>query len=422
MAVSNFFDYVIVGGGIAGTTAAETIRLHDHSGSILIISGESEVLYSRVLLPKYLQGKLAREKMYLRALDNYTKNGIDVALGQEVVGVNFDTRELITSEEKKISFRKMLVASGGRPNAWNVPGGESTRVLRFQTLHDTDIARACMTEHRGSSISEAVVVGGGFIGLEFMDAALAHGYKTHLFLQKKNLFSGLYDEAGAKIFESTLEQNNIVLHPDTVVARLEESSDGLTVYGSHETVIKNAAWCGVGIGLKKNLVVFEGSGIEIGRGVRTNSFLETSLKDVWAAGDIAEYHDAIFNERRIVGTWTNSFMQGKVAGANMAGVRTEFKTVSTYSAKNLGLHITHVGMVENLERGEYIVRVWPGGTAYERLFMRDGILVGAVLINRFQDKVALSALIEVGARIAPYADKISDIHFDVSVLVQEFKK
>ena len=416
MAGSASFDYLIVGGGIAGVTAAQTIRSRDRNGTILIVSQERESLYSRVLLPSYVRGSISREQVYLRGFDDYTKNDIDLALGQEVIGINFDTREAITSEEKKISFRKMLAATGGEPAQWQVPGGESPRVLRLQTLADADHAREYIT----SGATEAIIVGDGFIALEFVGLAAAFGSSSHLFLRGKKMFGDLYDKEGAKILQHHLERSGATVYPETTISRLEENGGVLTAYAGRDTEVKGA-WCGVGAGIKRNLGVFVGSGIDIKKGIRTNSFLEASLPNIWAAGDIAEYFDIISGEYRMVGNWTNAFLQGKVAGINMSAsdpsARAEFRAVPSYSIASLGFHITHIGKTEDIAGMQDVVRIWPGGGAYERLFLENGILKCAVLVNRFQDKVAVARLIEQKTNISGKINEIKNVNFDVSSLL-----
>ena len=359
MATPGFFDYLIVGGGIAGVTAAETIRSRDRSGNILIVSKEREPLYSRVLLPNYVRGKIAREKVYLRTFDDYTKHGIDLALGQEVVGVNFDTRQVVTSEEKKISFGKILISAGGEVMPWDIAGVASDRVLRLQTIADADRCRARMS---GAS-SEAIVVGGGFIGLEFIESAVAYGYQAHLFLQEAHYFGDIYDLRGSEIIESNFARNGVAVYPETSLSKIEEDAAGLIARGGRDIMVKGA-WVGVDIGVKRNLAVFAGSGLQIGKGIRTDSFLQTGVPGVWAAGDIAEYFDPIFGQYRMLGNWTNAFMQGRIAGVNMSAEDSsgsmEFRTVSGYSITHLGLQITHIGKTEGGSAGRDLQTVHLG--------------------------------------------------------------
>lgn len=420
MAKLAYYDYLIIGGGIAGVTAAETIRANDREGSIAIISNEGDPLYSRVLLPSYLRRKLDREKVYLRTMEDYSRRGIDLALGEEVVGVNFDTRQVVTSREKGISFKKMLIATGGTPIPWHIPGSESSRVLRLQTIADADRARTVIGEQASDPNRAAVVVGGGFIGLEFIETAVAYGYPVHFFIREKKCFGDQFDDAGWDILASNFARRGVIVHPETEIQHIEEAG-GLVraAFGRGEAVAGN--WIGLGIGVAKNFGVFSGSGIDIRRGIRADKFLQTSIPGVWTAGDVAEFYDVTLDEYRIVGNWTNAFLQGKAAGANMsradASHQTEFRAVSSYSITNLGLQLTQLGATQPAESRETVTRLWPAGTAYERLFLEKGVLKGALLINRFADKIPLSKLIDRKTDLNGALERLRDVNFNVAELL-----
>ncbi|MDA1334535.1 MAG: FAD-dependent oxidoreductase [bacterium] len=387
-----FYDYLIIGGGIAGTTAAETIRLHDAQGSIGVITNESEPLYSRVLLPSYIRKKIEREKVFLRSEDHYTNRRIDYIVNEEVLSVNFDTHELLTKSERKIAFTKLLISTGGTPNKWNVKGGDHDRIVRMQTIKDADRVRALFLQAQEKGGGSTVVVGGGFIGLEFMETSVAYGFETHVILREQKIFGDLIDDQGWSMLLPSFERSRITIHPETEV-RLIEDNAGNPVVKTNTRLNLEAQVVGCGIGIKRNLSAFEGMGLEIQKGIKTNQFLETSLPNVWAAGDVAEYFDEIFGEHRMIGNWTHAFLQGRAAGSCMAGVRNAFRMVSGYSITSLGKHFTTIGRVEGASEMDSFVKLWPGGQ-YLRVFFKDDLIQGALLIDRFQDKNALAKLIE----------------------------
>ena len=383
------YDYLVIGGGVAGVTAAEEIRRRDSRGTILILSQESEPLYSRVLLPQYVRGKIERQKVYLRSLEQYAHHRIDYFFGEEVVAVNLDMRKVITSARKEISCDKMLITTGGTPRPWDQERKGSGRVFRLQTLGDADRLRTALEKRSG----RALIVGGGFIGLEFIESAVTYGFETHVFLRGEKYFGQAFDDTGWQFLKSNFEQNGVHIHSMTHIREMTHDAGSATIVTDSGEAFRGD-WIGVGIGLDRNVAVFLGSALEIGRGILVNQFLETNVPHVWAAGDITEFFDSISEGYYLIGNWTNAVMQGKVAGMNMAGTRTEFRAVPTYSITNLGLFITFVGETLLQGRMEDIIRVWPEDAAYERIFLKDGVIRGAVLINRFPDKIPLAALIE----------------------------
>lgn len=406
MSKALFFDYLIVGGGIAGVTAAETIRSHDRDGTIAIFSRETDPLYSRVMLPGYVRGKLAREKVFLRTLDQYAQSRIDILLGRDIIAVNFDTKEALTNEQETIAFGKLLIATGGVVLPWKVGGVENPRVLYLQTIVDADRAREVLSGASGGAQKQAMVVGGGFISLEFIETAFAYGFDTDLILKDKQMFADQLDEQAWDMIAENFRRHRITIHPETEVKNIETKKDQTLSVLTHTGTEITSAWIGVGIGLKRNVSVFQGTGIDIRSGIRVNQYLESSIPRVWAAGDIAEYYDPILEEHMMVGNWTSAFLQGRVAGINMSAQRPdermEFRSVPAYSLANLGFHLTFLGKTRYKADAhvEPIARAWPDGTGYERLFFENGILKGAVLINRFQDKNILTKFIESKARKA----------------------
>src|SRR3989344_4721704 len=203
----NEYDFLIIGGGIAGTTAAETIRKEDPYSSIAILEREPNPLYSRVLIPRYLKGTMNREKVFLRHFEDYQKQKIDFFSNTEVTGLNLDRREVYGdvvsdtgSAPKIFSYKKLLIASGGRPRPAldNLALGPNVLALRMQTLQDADTIYKTLTTRQSET---ALVVGDGFIALEFLESFLVHGFKVNLAINGDKFNVNTLGENGSEIFE-----------------------------------------------------------------------------------------------------------------------------------------------------------------------------------------------------------------------------
>lgn len=410
------YDYLIVGGGVSGVTAAEEIRRKDKRGSILILSREEHPLYSRVLLPHYVRGKIAREKVFLRKPEDYERQRIDLALGEEATGLDLEMRRVSTSGHRYISFRKLLITTGGDPARWQV-AETASRILRFQTLEDADAIRKTLNEYRDYSHPQALVVGGGFIGLEFIESAVQYGFHTNLFLKGTKYFGEVLEEQGWELLRKNFEKHDVAIFPETEILTLSEEGNMVTADTGSEKV--KGHFLGLGIGLDRNLGMFRDAGLKTREGIWVNEYLETSHPDVWAAGDVAEFTDLILGGQRIDGTWTNAVLQGKVAGENMAWKRTALHAVSTYSISNLGFYITLVGNTLVGAGMNDMIRLWPREAGYERLFFRGDVLEGAVLINRFRDKAPITSLIEKQFSLGSAKDKLPNPSFDVHSLIHQ---
>lgn len=399
------YDYLIVGGGIAGVTAAETIREHDRGCSIGIFEYEPYPLYSRVLLPSYLKHRIPREKVFLRTLDDFTKKKIDISLDNEAVSVNAAKKEVTFSQGEIVGYHKLLLAAGGRIKPW---GREEDQgfVYRLQTLDDADRLIKAVSE-----IRRPLVVGASFISLEFIEIFLINNILPALLVRDAYFFGRVLDPRGGEILHNNFDRHGVRVSYNDSLAEMETQENALhiTTRGLR-TMVQDAL--AVGIGLDRNTEFLHGSGIGLGeRGVRTNEYLETNQDGVYAAGDIAEFYDATFGAYRVVGNWSNAFLQGKCAGYNMVGDHTPFRGISTYSITNLGFQITVLG--ESDSSRESIIRTDMSRNQYERFFIDQGKIRGAVLINRFQDKPHLARLMEGGSDIGPYRDRLADMSFDI---------
>lgn len=405
------YDYVIIGGGIAGVTAAETIRGRDHEGSIALISAESFPLYSRVMLPWYVRGSLNRAQVFLRNVADYEREGINIFFGHEVVGVNLERHEVHTNNGNVFTYRSLLISTGGAPARWRIEGGDHPLVHRLQTIEDADRLREILLR---SNKKEALVIGCGFIGLEFIESYVAHGVRPIIIMPEDYAFERLVGPEGGRLLEEQWKRAGAEIARRTTIEAVRSDGNGLPV-GRHGLPAGQAglvgittegqgyhgAFAGVGIGLERNINVFTGIGLEIKASIVANEFLETNNPGVFAAGDMAEYFDVIFQKHRLVGNWTNAYLQGSIAGENMArfsrGERDyrAFRKVSSYSITHTGMHLAFLGECEkNATRREENYQ--PEKQAYQQLFFDGTRLVGASLINHPKDIPAFLSRIEQG--------------------------
>lgn len=399
------YDYLIIGGGIAGVTAAETIREHNPGVTIGILSDEPHLLYSRVLLPHYLKKRISRGQLFLRKADDFTKQRIDLRLNEKVVSLDCRRREVFTSGSTPLGYDKLLIASGGKVKPWG-RAEDSEFIYRLQTLDDTDRLYAALAD-----IKIPLVVGGSFISLEFLDIFTLNGILPTLIFRDEHFFGKMLDSAGADLLRGNFERNGIRVQAADSIEDIGESAGQRRVLTKALREIRCDA-VAVGVGLERNLEFIKDSGVEIAaKGVRVDEFLQTNQEGVFAAGDVAEFYDIVSGRQKVVGNWTNSFLQGKRAALNMFGTAEPFRNVAAYSITNLGLQITSVGDYD--EEYDAVSRIDPARSQYERFFLKEGILMGAVLINRFQDKTHITRLIENRINVGSYYESLQDFKFDI---------
>src|SRR3989338_1276303 len=359
--------YVIVGGGIAGTTAAEELRKIDPNGSIVLISEELHRLYSRVLLKHYIKGKVPRERCFLKKETWYDEQNIEVHFGVSVVSLDVKNKFVATSDGREHEYDKLLIATGGEVKTL---GEEDRTTCYFRTLDDADH----LVQLFGEGIRHATIIGGGFISLEYVNMFADRGIPTDLHLRGDQLFASVLDAQSATLIQDRAEADGIRVYPRSAVTR----GDGMTA---------------VGIGIAPELGWIREAGVEVGVGVKTNAFLETNVEDVFSAGDITEFYDTIAERNVLVGNWMNAQIQGRTVAKTMAGERTAFELVSSYATNCRGMEVIFIGDVSRAAAEE--VRVVgskeEGGVAQH--FLRGGRIVGASLVNRNADRAELTKLI-----------------------------
>lgn len=390
-------DYLIIGGGIAGTTAAETIRAGDSVASIAILEREQNPLYSKILIPNYLQNKISRNKLFLRSVGDYESKKIALYLEATVIGMDAGRNEayvVLGSGEQGVSetfsFKKLLIAAGGVPKT--IPQefdfGDDTQVLRMQTLRDADVIQAAI---KNAKTKNALIFGEGFIAMEFMEIFHSHGFGVYSLCRWGLFGERNFGVIGARLLEDYYSRRGIRFFKNIKAEELIHKNTWLVEKNNKPIA---APFVGVGIGLGRNIDVF--TGVDKNVGIICDEFLQTSHPRVWSAGDIAEYYDTISERHHTVGNWNSAFMQGHVAALNMLGAKVSFKTVSTYSLVNFDLNITFIG-----SRDFYDDTLEFVGTAVDpylfRALFKNNKICGAVLINRFKDKTLLTEMIERGA-------------------------
>lgn len=399
------YEYLVVGGGIAGVTAAETIREKHPTATVAVISDEPHLLYSRVLIPAYLKKRISREQLFLRRAEDFTEKSIDLHLGQRVVGVDTKQKSIALASGLTFHFQKLLLASGGKVKPWGEEEYQKS-ILRMQTLDDADRLMAILP-----SLRHPLVVGSSFIGLEFLEVFSLQNLHPAILTRDSHYFAKFLDPRGGEIIRNNFARNGIEGYFQDSVREIKVR-DGELLIGTERLREISCDIVGAAVGIRRDTDFLANSGIELGKiGVRTNEFLETNIEGVYAAGDAAEFFDLVAGKFRAAGNWTNAFLQGKRAGLNMAGSREPYRNVSAYSITNLGLQITVLG--EHGPEMDALVRLDEPNDQYERIFLKDGVFKGAALINRFQDKPHLAKLIETKTPVGNYRQKLTEFAFDI---------
>jgi NAD(P)H-nitrite reductase large subunit len=384
-AMTDSVNYLILGGGVAGVTAAEAIRQRDASGTIRILGEEKHAPYSRVLLPHVVTGKVPESKAYLKTPAALAEKGIGYVMGAAATRVDSARKTVVFADGAQISYDKLLIATGGSARKLACPGAAEADCLSFQTMDD---ARALAA---ATGTAKALVYGGGFIALEVLMSFAHFGTPAVAVMRGDGFFSRVLDPIGKKKVLEAVSANGIDVVPHSEISAIDVAGDLKNVHLSDGRNISCTA-IALGIGLEPNVGFLEGSGIGTATGVLADSALRSpSSPDVFAAGDVAEFDDAIVGARRIAGNWQSAMFQGQVAGANMAGAASVFSSVTSYGLSCFGLPVAVIGATD-VPVDERIVRETAQGGSLQ-LFLKGARIVGATCVGPFSERAALTKLI-----------------------------
>ncbi len=389
-------NYLIIGGGVAGTTAAETIRKVDPSGSITIVSDEPYRFYSRILLskPNFFLEKIPFDQIWLKTEAWYKDQNIHLIAGKKAVLLDGAGKTVMLDDGTKLKYQKLLLAVGGYARAWDVPGADKRGVFYLRTLDDAKAVIAAM-----KTAKRAVAIGGGFVSFEMCDMLRLAGLPVTLIIREPHYWDPILDELSGRMVEAALEQGGVKIFRNAEVAEMRggDNVEGVTLKDGTEIPCELII---AGLGVFCPLDFAKEAGVLTNRGILANEYLETNVPDIWAAGDAAEFKDLILGGNVQLGNWVNAQMQGRIAGANMTGKREPFRLVSFYTTQGFGITIGFVGDIRPGADRTIIPRRSPETNSYARLIVKDGELVGATLINRAAELGAISKLIAENVKVS----------------------
>lgn len=373
--------YVIIGNGVASIGAIEGIRMHDREGEIIVLSEEDKATYGRPLISYYLAGKVKAEDMALRPPEFYERNKISVRLGSTVASIDPAAQTLTTTDGETIAYDRLLLATGGVPGAAHIPGRDAEGVYSFTTWADADRLREITPTAR-----RFVVIGAGLIALKAAEGLLLLGKDVTLVVRSR-IMRAYFDEAAGSLIRRHLESKGMKFHqaaPEAVA--LDRSGRAVAVRTADAELPADCVIMATGVSPRMELA--QAAGIECGKGVLCDDRMRTSVKNVFAAGDVAEALDMQSGRRAVTPIWPSAYNQGINAGINMAGANMPYPGgLSMNSITFFGLGTISVGLSnppeEEVADGTYEVTVDadPQAMTYRKLVFARDRLVGCILIG-----------------------------------------
>ena len=363
--------FVIVGGGAAGFAAAEMLRRSRFDGEITMLSSDGDAPYDRPNLSKdYLAGTAPEAWIPLRGPKFYADHRIDLQLRTTVERLDLAGRAAIASDGRVFAFDRLLLATGAEPVRLPIAGADSDHVFTLRSLADS---RAII--ERAKDAKNAVVLGAGFIGLEVAAALRKRGIAVHVAAPDAYpLGAVLGSELGAFV-RSLHEEHGVVFHLGARAERIDDRA--VTLSNGH---VIDADLVVAGVGVTPRISLAADAGIAVDKGILVNAFLETNVAGIFAAGDVAQWHDPDTAESRRVEHWVVAERQGQIAAQNMLGHRQPFASVPFFWSEHYDVSMRYVGYARSWDSVEI------DGSIADRDclvgYKKDGRIVAVTAIGR----------------------------------------
>jgi len=378
--------HVIVGGGVAGTTAAEFIRKQNSDADIILISEEEHALYSRVLLPHYLRGDIERGRIFLKRPSWYEEQNIEWITGETVVALDTQNKHLELGSGREISFDTLLLATGAHPTLVS----EDVRGVSYlRNLDDADHLKTLINELPKNA--RAGIFGGGFIACEYLNIFASYNIPITMAFRGPYMWSHTLCEQAGEIINEHLRKQGVELITQTPLKKIlgEKHVEGFEInQGAHACSL-----LGIGIGVKPDLSWINKSGIKTNDGIVCDQFLQTSVPNIFASGDVCEFFDERFGTHVKMGNWMNAMSQGRTAANNMLGEQKAFDLVSSYAINILGLDVIFIGCVNRSKADQFSLFGSKEMGGVTEIFVKNNQIIGAILVNRNEDRPILTKLI-----------------------------
>jgi nitrite reductase (NADH) large subunit len=360
--------YVIVGNGVAGTTAAEEIRKLDKAGTIVMLTEEDLPFYWRVRLIEFIAGEVEEKALVAKKESWYRDQKIELKLGAKVVDGDPSKKVVVTAQGEKIPFDRLLIASGSRSFVPPIKGSDKSGVFALRSIQD---GRAILAGAKKAK--EIVLIGGGLLGLEAGNSVRKLGAKVKVVEFFPRLIPRQLDVEGAKILQAIMEDMGFSfwLGAKTQEIAGKNGVESVLLEGGERL---SADMVIISAGVRPAMDLAKPFGLETDKGIKVDERLQTNQADVYAAGDVAEFKGIPY------GIWPAAMEQGKIAGVNMAGGDATYGgTTMSNVLKVVGIDLASAGEIDVDHKLESKVVVGEG--LYRKIVLKDDRIIGCIMLG-----------------------------------------
>jgi NAD(P)H-nitrite reductase large subunit len=364
-----FYEYIIIGAGIAGIKAIEGIRSVDLIGKILLINGEDRNPYKRTQISKQLVNGFEKEAFAIHSMEWFVLNNVTLRHDQ-ALSFSIDTKTLLTIGHKVFQWNKLILAMGSSPTPLVVKGNGKSNISYFRTAFDAE-----QLILKANDIKRVLIVGGGVLGIELAAALSQMGKTVSLVHANPLLMHRQLDEELSNQLYNLLQTNGIQLIMDEKLKSVSKTGNDKLLAEIGDMIHLLTDLIIVANGVLTSSSLAEKAGLETGKGIKVNHFLQTSHPDVFAAGDVAQHPNG-----HVSGLWHDAENQGFLAGMNAAGKPSErSKRSFRLKLEVFGQFYFSLNVPKLAKNKEEMI--YEKDNCYYRFFFDTSKLTGALMLN-----------------------------------------
>ena len=399
-------NVIIIGGGVAAVNAMKAIRELDPEINIIAICKEAVYPYFRTRLTKSLFENLDADKILLQKKEWYEQNKIQLHLSKEVVSIDTEHRTIGLNDEVRLCYDKLLLANGANNFKPQIDGIDKENVLTIRNYKDVQTIK----EHVGDK-KTILHIGGGIQNLEAAWAMCSQGKEVIIAEFMDRLMPRQLDVRASEILKFAVESSNVKVNLSTQIVGLTGDNQ-VTGARTKNSEIISCNMVIYSVGIRPNIKLYEATVIQMNHGVIVDDHLRTNIENIYAAGDIAEF------EGRVGGLWPIAMEQGKIAGYNIAGKSATYTSIMPVTTMNaFNLSVFSIGNIDENSNSLTIIDDPEDGTNYRRIFIRDDIVIGAIIIGDTKNNQLIKRFVENKTLIAD----IDFTHITVDDLLMKLK-
>ena len=398
---------VIVGGGQAAAQAVQSLRQQSFPGQITLLSDEPYPPYQRPpLSKKYFAGELSRERLLLRPAAFYAEKGVTLEQNARVEELDAAARRLRLRDGRTLGYDRLLLATGSRVRALDVPGATLPGVHYVRTIADVDGITASLREN-----ARVLLVGAGYIGLEIAAVARQRGFEVTVLEAADRVMARAVSVEVSRFYEARHRDAGVVIHTGAAVQALR----GTTQVTAVETADGRSFPCDlviVGIGIVPNVELAAAAGLPCSNGIVVDEFARTADPHIFAAGDCTNHPLPLLERRVRLESVPNAIHQAKVAAATLLGAPVAYSEVPWFWSDQYDLKLQIAGLSTGFD--DVVLRGDPAMRSFAAFYLRGGQVLAVDAINSPKEFIAGKKLVANRARIAP--DVLRDASVDLTPL------